>query len=280
MIAHEQLQQLTQLGLNAYEAKAYLALLRKDSFSATQVADVSGVPRQRIYDILASLVERGLAISRPGRQGTKYTAVAPEIAIGGLLEDETRRVAALALTTSALIDTLGNQYQQGQQTNSPLDYIEVLRGQLAISQRFAEIETNCKREILIFTKPPYAKAPQDNVEGLQLLERHIRARSVYEYEALSDATMRRTIEAFMRRGAETRFVERIPQKLVIVDEEIVVFAMQDPIAGRMDLTVMIVENRQMAQLLKIAFNALWDHSLTYQQACARLGLPPLDAAPP
>jgi sugar-specific transcriptional regulator TrmB len=71
--------QLTQLGLNAYEAKAYAALLGKDSFSATQVADLSGVPRQRIYDILASLVERGLAISRPGSHGTRYAAVAPKL---------------------------------------------------------------------------------------------------------------------------------------------------------------------------------------------------------
>ena len=56
-----------------YEAKAYLALLRRDSFTAAQVARLGGLPRQRIYDVLASLVEKGLAVGRPGRV-VKYAA--------------------------------------------------------------------------------------------------------------------------------------------------------------------------------------------------------------
>src|SRR5262249_24498449 len=55
-------EQLTQLGLTTYEAKAYLALLRRDSFAAADAARVAGVPRQRIYDVLATLVEKGLAV--------------------------------------------------------------------------------------------------------------------------------------------------------------------------------------------------------------------------
>src|SRR4051812_30293057 len=92
MAAADQIGQLGRLGLNAYEAKAYVALLGKDSFTAPQVADRSGVPRQRIYDILASLVERGLAISRPGKQGTRYAAVAPQTALNALLAREEQRL--------------------------------------------------------------------------------------------------------------------------------------------------------------------------------------------
>ena len=95
---------LTQLGLNVYEAKAYTALLGKESFSATQVADISGVPRQRIYDILSSLVERGLAISRPGRHGTKYAAVSPKSALSALLEREQQRLSRLETMTNELVD--------------------------------------------------------------------------------------------------------------------------------------------------------------------------------
>src|SRR5919205_3350091 len=98
--------QLTGLGLNAYEARAYATLLGKESFTATQVADLSRVPRQRIYDILASLVERGLAISRPGRRGTRYTAVAPSLALNALLEQEQERLNRLETVTNELIDVL------------------------------------------------------------------------------------------------------------------------------------------------------------------------------
>ena len=274
----DQIQQLTQLGLNVYEAKAYAALLGKDSFSATQVADRSRVPRQRIYDILASLLERGLAISRPSRQGTRYAAVAPTLALNALLEHEQQRLDQLRSVAGSLSSALSVQYQEGQAENSPLEYIEVLRGGSAINQRFAEIQANCQREILIFTKPPYAQQPQDNLEGLNMLRRSVEARSLYEYEVLDHETTRQAIGFFVEHGEQARFVAHLPLKLVIVDEEIVMFALEDPIAGRTDLTIMVIEHKQLAQLVKLAFESLWDAGETFTEATQRRGPIPSDPA--
>ena len=76
--------QLTRLGLTSYEAKAYLTLIRRDSFTAAQVARQSGLPRQRIYDVLGSLVQKGLAVARPGSV-VKYAATPPDFAVNQLL---------------------------------------------------------------------------------------------------------------------------------------------------------------------------------------------------
>jgi sugar-specific transcriptional regulator TrmB len=73
-----------RLGLTSYEAKAYLALIRRDSSTAAQASRLAEVPRQRIYDVLASLVEKGFASSRPGAV-VKYAAVAPELAVDALV---------------------------------------------------------------------------------------------------------------------------------------------------------------------------------------------------
>jgi HTH-type transcriptional regulator, sugar sensing transcriptional regulator len=269
----EQISRLAQLGLNAYEARAYLALLGKESFSASQVADLSGVPRQRIYDILASLVDQGLAVSRPGRRGTKYAAVAPGVALQALLGRAKQQVTALEVATNSLIATLASQYAAGKEETSPLEYIEVLRGTAAISERFSEIQANCRREILVFTKPPYATPPQENVEGLETLQRRVRACSIYEYDVLRDPATRAGVAYFIRQGEQARFVAHLPMKLVVVDEAIVMFAMEDPIAGRTDLTIMVIENPQLAAVLKIAFETLWTQGETFEAACARLGLP-------
>lgn len=261
---------LTQLGLNVYEAKAYMALLGRESSTAAQVADLSGVPRQRIYDILASLVTRGLATNRPSRHGTRYTAIAPKVALNTLLAQAQQHMNMLQTITTDLVDTLGAQYAAGQEEHSPLQYIEVLRGPAAISQRFAEIQANCKREILIFTKPPYAQLPQENIEGLKTLKRDVRARSLYEYDVLRDEETARAIAFFIQQGEEARFVEYLPLKLVIVDEEIVMFAMEDPVAGRTDLTIMVVEHHQLAQVMKLAFDTLWERGETFEAAYASL----------
>jgi HTH-type transcriptional regulator, sugar sensing transcriptional regulator len=265
--------QLTQLGLNAYEAKAYAALLGKESFTASQVADLSGVPRQRIYDILASLVERGLAISRPNRRGTKYAAVAPDRALSGLLDHQQQRLDHLQSVTRDLIDVLTDQYQSSKESGGPLEYIEVLRGTTAINQRFAEIQDNCQREILVLTRPPYAKPPQDNVEGIETVKRQIRACSIYEESVLIDPETRRGVASFLQHGEEARFVKHLPLKLVIVDETIVMFAMEDPIVGRTDMTIMVIENIPLAKLLKLAFEALWNSGDSFMAACERMNLP-------
>lgn len=267
----EQLAPLRELGLNAYEARVYVTLLGKDSFSATQIADYSGVPRQRIYDILAALAERGLVINRPGRKGNTYTAVSPRKALRGLVQAEQRRVSQLESATSALIEQLSEVYSAGQQESSPLDYIEVLRG-VAIGQRFAEIQRQCEREILVFTKPPYATQPQDNVEGIQAMERKVQARSVYEYSALDDEQVRTAVALFIQRGEQARFVDYLPMKLVIVDERIVLFAMEDPLAGRTELTIMAIENPGLALTLKLAFEAAWARGDSFEAACERRGL--------
>lgn len=274
--SEEYVNQLRELGLNSYEARAYLTLLGKESFTPTQAADYSGVPRQRIYDILSSLVDRGLVISRPGRHGTKYAAVSPKRALEALLYNEQQRITQIETTTSTLIEQLSTIYNEGQEETSPLEYIEVLRGRAAINQRFVEIENSCKREILVFTKPPYVRSLKENTEGVEILQRNILARSLYAYAALNDAEDRNAIEAFVHQGEQARFVDKLPLKLVIVDETAVLFALEVPLAGRMDLTIMVIENPQLAKTLKFAFESLWDKGETFEAACERLGYPTLN----
>src|SRR3989338_7331913 len=62
--------------LNIYETKVWLALLTKGIASAREVADLSGVPRSRTYDVLESLEKSGFAITKIGKP-VKYIAVKP-----------------------------------------------------------------------------------------------------------------------------------------------------------------------------------------------------------
>jgi len=50
---------LEEAGLSPYEATVYVTLLDLGTASATAIADESGVPGPRIYDILRSLADRG-----------------------------------------------------------------------------------------------------------------------------------------------------------------------------------------------------------------------------
>ncbi len=69
------------LGLTGYEARAYLAVLR-GARRPREVAEASGVPVQRVYDVLARLERRGLV----ARSGEGYVAVDPVEALGSAAE--------------------------------------------------------------------------------------------------------------------------------------------------------------------------------------------------
>ena len=71
---------LQQVGLNAYEARSYLVLLGHPRFKALELAARAHVPRQKIYEVLDSLVEKGFA--QVVQERTKlFSAVDPSLAV-------------------------------------------------------------------------------------------------------------------------------------------------------------------------------------------------------
>src|ERR1043166_10268220 len=73
-------QRLQPMGLNAYEARSYLVLVGHPRFKALELAARAHVPRQKIYEVLDSLVEKGFA--RVIQEKTKlFSAVSPDQAI-------------------------------------------------------------------------------------------------------------------------------------------------------------------------------------------------------
>src|ERR1700754_4439486 len=107
---------LQQIGLNAYEARSYLVLLGHPRFKALELAARAHVPRQKIYEVLNSLVEKGFA--QVVQEKTKlFSAVEPSLAIPGYLARK-RQALEQELTDngragSGLIDDLNNLYSEG-----------------------------------------------------------------------------------------------------------------------------------------------------------------------
>jgi HTH-type transcriptional regulator, sugar sensing transcriptional regulator len=91
-------------GLNIYETKVWLALLSKGISSAGEIAEVSGVPRSRTYDVLESLEKRGFVIQKLGKP-VKYLAVKPEIVIEKLKNNTIKYADEKVKTLSNLKDT-------------------------------------------------------------------------------------------------------------------------------------------------------------------------------
>src|SRR3989441_7108991 len=131
---------LQQLGLNAYEARSYLVLIGHPRFKALELAARAHVPRQKIYEVLDSLVEKGFA--QVVQEKTKlFSAVEPSLAIPSYLarkrEAVEQELTDRARTGSGLVDDLNALYSEGQGGRGTLDYLRIVTepGQTAAEYR-------------------------------------------------------------------------------------------------------------------------------------------------
>src|SRR5436305_13873692 len=121
---------LQQIGLNAYEARSYLVLVGHPRFKALELAARSHVPRQKIYEVLDSLIEKGFA--QVVQEKTKlFSAVEPILAIpaylsrrGETLQQELTEQSRFA---DGLVQDLNVVYSEGQGRRSSFDYILFVR---------------------------------------------------------------------------------------------------------------------------------------------------------
>lgn len=99
---------LAELGLSAYEEKCYRSLLARGPSTARSVADASGVPMGRVYDVLNGLAARDLVSTKP-TEPTRYVAVDPEAAAERLLGERERELAEQAERYERLAAELGDE---------------------------------------------------------------------------------------------------------------------------------------------------------------------------
>lgn len=265
---------LVRIGLTQYEARVYVALIRRDGSSAADMARLTRVPRPRVYDVLDSLVAKGLAVQRPGH-AARYVAVDPRQAMTHLVEAQAQRLDMLRNDAQAAAEELSPAFEEGNRHRDPLDYVEVIRDRDALARRFDELQAAVEHELLAFSKEPAVVAVDQNVVGMKTAATHV-VRSIYELSLLRDPIRRAGVRRFIDLGEQARFVAQLPLKLAVIDEQTVMFALPDPIAGREDLTTIVIEHPNLAAVLKLAFETVWAGGLTIDEACAELGLPVSD----
>ena len=73
----ELVEKLRQIGLNSYEAKVYLALLKKNPLTGYEVSKLSNIPQARAYDTLKALEADNIVIC-DNNKPAKYLPVNPK----------------------------------------------------------------------------------------------------------------------------------------------------------------------------------------------------------
>lgn len=139
--------------LNVYETKVWLALLGKGVASAGEIAEISGVPRSRTYDVLEGLEKRGFTIIKLGKP-VKYLGVKPHIILekmkNNAKQDAEERISDLSkIKTTEEFSKLETLYREGINPIKREDISAALKGKSNISNYLKEIIKNAEKEVII-----------------------------------------------------------------------------------------------------------------------------------
>jgi len=250
---------LQQIGLNAYEARSYLVLIGHPRFKALELAARAHVPRQKIYEVLDSLVEKGFA--RVIQDRTKlFSAVPPDQALPAYLG---RRAHALEAelaeqnkAASGLLNDLMTAFTEGQGGSGTLDFLRIVNDPGQTALQFRAMLSAARAEYLEFSRPPYAVDPLDAEQVLQARVRGVQCRLIVERGTL-DAAHQRFLADYQDAGVLIRQIEKVPMKMAVMDSRCGLLALVDPVITKPTWTAVVFEHEGMAEAMKSLFEDYW-----------------------
>ena len=255
---------LQQLGLNAYEARSYLVLIGHPRFKALELAARAHVPRQKIYEVLDSLVEKGFA--QVVQEKTKlFSAVEPSLAVPSYLVRRSqtlqRELTDQTRMADGLVTDLAAAYSEGRGERGTLDYLRIVSdtGQTAVQYR--RMLSDVQHEYLEFSRPPYAVDPLDEQLVKKARLRGVACRLLIESGTLDDAHRQR-LGDYAAAGVEIGQAESLPMKVAVFDGQRGLIALLDPVVTRRTWTTVVFEHAGMGEAMKGLFENYWRRRLS------------------
>jgi HTH-type transcriptional regulator, sugar sensing transcriptional regulator len=261
---------LQQLGLNAYEARSYLVLIGHPRFKALELAARAHVPRQKIYEVLDSLVEKGFA--QVVQEKTKlFSAVEPSLAVPSYLVRRSqilqRELGEQNRMADTLVNDLAEAYSEGQGERGTLDYLRIVNDPEQIAVQYRRMLSDVQHEYLEFSRPPYAVDPLDEQLVKKARARGVTCRLLIESGTLDDAHRQRLVE-YSVSGVEVSQTDSLPMKLAVFDGTRGLLALLDPVITRPTWTAVVFEHAGMGEAMKGLFENYWRNRVAEQFSLA------------
>ena len=256
---------LQQVGLNAYEARSYVVLAGHPRFKALELAARAHVPRQKIYEVLDSLVEKGFA--QVVQEKTKlFSAVDPSLAIPGflarkshVLQNELTEQARLA---HGLIEDLRSAYQEGQGGGGTLDFLSLVNDATQTAVHYRRMLSSVSQQYDEFSRPPFAVDPLHEELVRDAAGRGVACRLLID-ASYSRADHEEVLQKYCSAGIQIRFLDRLPLKLAVFDGKCGLIALLDPVLTRPAWTAVVFEHSGFSEAMSGLFEGYWERAHTH-----------------
>jgi len=137
---------LKSLGLTKYEALVYIALLRVNDATATEIHGISGVPRASVYPVLDQLKEKEL-VSVSQSSPKRFAALPPKNGIGNLLS----RIERDATYAKKALATIHQEHLNTERAGQ--DLIWNVYGISAVRKKLIELLSHARHRVRLVAHP-------------------------------------------------------------------------------------------------------------------------------
>lgn len=216
----DRLKRLTSFGLTEYEARAYAALLDLEVGTAGKLAELSRVPRTKIYGALEGLAQKQLLRVVPERP-MRYVALPIQDYLDSLHKDLSEKAEAI---TSQRDELLAEFAPKGNLRMEEDGSFVVLRGRGNVTSKLFDMITRSKQDLLLMATENSSR----RVDYHMAMVRD-RAESGVQFRLLCPVGARNAafLAEFARHGEARQALEETPGCAIAIrdDEEVLVMHM-------------------------------------------------------
>ncbi|MEY9874808.1 DNA-binding MarR family transcriptional regulator [Streptacidiphilus sp. MAP12-33] len=258
---------LETLGLTSYSSRAYATLARLPHATAPDLADATRVPRQRIYDVLGSLIDQGLVAKTPGKPAA-YRAVDPACAAAALIRAHRDSLARLEVVASDLVAELRADWLTAR--SEPRPGLARSRDDQGVLARMDHWRDYAQHSVLATARPPF-----DGLSDEGWLSR-VRAittsggsvRCVYHADLLSDPRLVARAARFAAAGEQARVTSAVETRMILTDREraLLTLPSADPTPDGTPGPVLLVDDVHTVAELEETFDRLWARATPFTAA--------------
>lgn len=227
---------LEPLGVDEATFAVYHALLSHPDSTPTQISALVKLPMAEVTRIMDDL--RKLELLVPTWTDPKAEhAVHPRVGLSGLVErrrSELNRLQGELRQAESSAEVIAEQYNELLTSRSSGD-VEVLKGRANASRRIEELGLKARNSFwgMIPAHIDDTIHPAETSPDLPLLERGVKMRTIYLQSMTVSKPGLDYAATLHRLGGEVRATPTLPMRLLIIDHEIAVMAMdpENPTAG-------------------------------------------------
>ncbi|MFW9932885.1 MAG: TrmB family transcriptional regulator [Candidatus Thorarchaeota archaeon] len=141
---------LIRLGLTLNEARAYKALVQQGNSTAREIAEVSGIPRSKVYETVGLLEKRGIIQRVLGREPATFKAAPPRTTIEFLR----KKLESSSESALAALENLESERESVEE-----EFVWTTQGDEQINLGIMSALEGAKRFIFIATRLPSLLSP-------------------------------------------------------------------------------------------------------------------------